>query len=349
MPLQELSTPGAVTDVEPAARKAWSALVSSMLDEAKAGRPQFFNPLKKDPGPKPARKVMRWRAFSRKLALQPAPLRWEKGEDRNKQEEYCEWVAMRDQDGAITRVIFTSEVPEYYRFLSLRARNVLVGLYKKHVSPNVKEADLFSGSQYNPTNDWNLRGAMHMIQGANTLGAAVTLVAQASVQRVGNDGLPLANANDLIACGIGADQDRNSDPLIVTDVNALARAKANISFADPVGLYIDRLRTVGWTTPDGSDPATFWKVTRGRKGSAVRAVFEVPPSKPFTIGDIRINGRPITSPSQIAEFVDVRVAGIAFGKNTTKPKPCGGGGLLAGTQPEVTLEDITRASGLTRG
>jgi hypothetical protein len=255
---------------------------------------------------------------------------------------------MCDQDGVITRVIFTSEVPEYYRFLSLRARNVLVALYKKHVSPNVKEADLFSGSQYDPNNVWNLRGAMHMIQRFNTLGAAVTLVAQASVQRVRN-GLPLANASDLIECGINADRDRNSDPLIVTDVNALARAKANISFADPVGLYIDRLRTVGWTTPDGSDPATFWRVTRGRKGSAVRAVFEVPPSKPFTIGDIEINDRPITSPSQIAEFVDVRVTGIAFGKNATKPKPCGGGGLLAGAEPEVTLEDITRAMALTRG
>jgi hypothetical protein len=284
MPLQSFSTPGAVTDLDPASRKAWSGLVSKMLDGAKRGHPQFFNPLTKDAGATPATKVMRWGAFSRKLARRPAPLRWELGEDRNAQEEYCEWVAIRDNAGKIKRVIFTTEVPEYYRFLALQARSVLVAIYKKHVSPNVKESDLFSGTQYNPTNRWNVLGAMHMMQGANTLGAAVTLVAQATDQRVRN-GLALSNASDLIDCGIGADPERNSDPLIVTDVNALPRTKANISFTDPIGFYVDRLRTVGWTTPDGSDPAKFWKVTAAA-GSAVRAVYEVPAAKKYTVSDL---------------------------------------------------------------
>jgi hypothetical protein len=173
-------------------------------------------------------------------------------------------------------------------------------------------------------------------------------VAESTVQRE-RTGIPVTNANDLIDCGIAADRKRNSDPLIVTDVNELARRKANISLSDPIGLYIDRLRTVGWTSPDGTDPAAFWRVTRGKTGFGLRAVYEVPTSKPFGIGEIQINGRQITSPSQIAEFVDVRVTGIAFGQSRAQPRQCGGGGLLAGGSFEVTLQDLTQAHGATRG
>jgi len=45
----------------------------------------------------------------------------------------------------------------------------------------------------------------------------------------------------------------------------------------------------------------------------------------------------------------VRVTGIAFGKNTTKPKPCSGGGLLGGADAVVTLDDLVRVPGATRG
>lgn len=350
MKLKTFSTPGEVDDVGVARRAEWSAIVQEMFKKQLRGHAQFFSPLGVELGPAPATRVMRWGAFPRKLATRPQPARWTLAEDRDAQEEYCEWVAVRDRQGRIVRVNFTSEPREYYRFLAKAAPDVLLKLYKKHVSKDVKLPDLFSGAKYDDANRWNRAGAMHMIQGFNTLEAAVTLVAQATVQRT-RGGTVLVNARDLIQCGIGADPDRNSDPLIVTDVNALARSKVKVTLADPVGLYIDRLRTGGWVAPDGTDPAKFWKVTRGTAATAVRATFEVPVTKGYTVGDIRINGVPITSPSQLAEFIDVRVVGLAAFKSTARPKPCAGGGGLAASAgaASLTLEDVSTGVKASRG
>jgi hypothetical protein len=187
---------------------------------------------------------------------------------------------------------------------------------------------------------------MHMVQGANTLGAAVLLVAQSTIVRAG-DGGPMTNANDLIRCGVNADPDRNSDPLIVGDVNTLARRGARITFDDPAGLYLDGLQTAGWETPrPGDDPNEFWRITRGDEEHALRAVYEVPADRGYTVSDIRINGRPITSASQIAEGVSVKVVGLAeqFDR-PVEPRGCADEGRAAGFDDELpSSEELMAAS-----
>lgn len=357
MALQAFTTPGGVTDMSDRGRRAWSRDVAKSLTDNATGNPaipndsprdQFFNPLGVELAADNTTKVMRWGAFPRKLARQPAPRRWQLAESRDAQEEYCEWVGVKDAQNRITRAIFTSEVPSYFHLLAADDPARLLDVYRRHVSPDVQRADLMSGTVYQERNRWNRTGAMHMVQGANTLGAAVLLVAQATIVRAGNGG-PMTNANDLIRCGVNADPDRNSDPLIVGDVNTLARTGARITFADPAGLYLDGLQTAGWETPDDADPNEFWTVTRGTEDLALRAVYEVPAAKGYTVSDIRINGRPITSASQIAEGVSVKVIGLAeqFGR-PVQPRGCQDEGRAAADDGELPTGEELIAAARTR-
>jgi hypothetical protein len=138
----------------------------------------------------------------------------------------------------------------------------------------------------------------------------------------------------------------NSDPLIVGDVNTLARAHADITLDDPVGLYIDSLQTTGWVTKDGSDPADYWQITRGTEDHALRAAYEVPEERGFTVSDVKINGVPITSPSQIAESIQVKAVGLAhrIGQNQEPPRPCGGG---VGRLESLTAESSEKLPSLS--
>jgi hypothetical protein len=354
MVLTAFSTPGRVDELSDRGHDRWSQDLGGLLDAEAAGntkvpndspRPQFFNPLAVELNADATRKVMRWGAFPRKLTRVPIPERWRQGEERGRQEEYCEWAGERDDEGKLTRASFTSEVPSYYHLLAADNPEKLRAVYRQHVSPDAELKDLISATgAYRERNRWNLHGAMHMIQTSNTLSAAVILVAQSTIVRQRDNAL-LTNASDLIDCGVNADPDRNSDPLIVGDVNTLARAHAAISLDDPLGLYIDNLQTDGWATPDGSDPADYWQITRGETDHAVRAVYAVPADKGFTISDITIHGTPITSPSQIAEFIQIKVVGVAheIGQHTEPPRGCADetdGGLESLTSPDTELPSI---------
>ncbi|MEU4040287.1 hypothetical protein [Streptomyces collinus] len=162
---------------------------------------------------------------------------------------------------------------------------------------------------------------MHLIQPNNTLGAEIELAAAATIRRVIN-GQELTTEQELIACSKYGAAERNSDPHIGAGVNALARQKADISLADPVGLYFDDLSTDGWETPDGSDPKSYWTYLRGDSEHRVRAVYEVPPDKAFSVGDITIGGRPIEFGAQIADFITIRLTGVAcrFDDSTAQPQ-----------------------------
>lgn len=364
-PLTSFATPGKVADLTAAGKKAWSTDVGRLVDAqvaALASTAQFFNPLGVTLAADATVKPMLWGAFPRKLARLPAPRRWIDGEVRQNQEEYCEWSAIRDDNGRIIRAIFTTELPEYWHRLAATAPKKLVALYQQLVDPDILPGELLTSTgAYKPDNRWNRLGAVHMVQRANTLNAAITLVAQATVVRTGTGGALLTNPNDLIRCGVNADPDRNSDPLIVGDVNTLARTGAQLTLTDPIGLYLDNLQTTGWTTPDGADPATFWTITRGnaKQGLGVRATYEVPANLGYTVSDITINGRPISSPSQIAEAVQVRVAGLAHRIGTSSPTkvPCraalapSGSGFesLSTSLTTASLDDLQTLTRSTRG
>jgi hypothetical protein len=315
MALTDFAPPGNASDLSSRGRRAWSKELDALFRRQVAAvggtDAQFFNPLSVDVDPDATIRVLRWGAFPRKLARLPAPNRWTLGEVRDRQEEYCEWVGVRDRQGRLIRAMFTTEVPTYYHLLAADDPDRLVEVYRDAIGPTVQRRDLVGPTGgYRERNAWNLAGAMHMVQVNNTLPAAVILASQSTVVKT-IDNLPVVNANDLIRCGVVADADRNSDPLIVGEVNAMARRGARISLADPVGLYLDRLRTEGWVAPDGADPATFWTVTRGDREHAVRAVYQVPDELGFTISDIRIDGVGISSPSQIAESLEVKLTGLA--------------------------------------
>ena len=122
------------------------------------------------------------------------------------QDEYCEWFVERRDDGGIARVWFTGEGPEYWEFLASGTApffdegdprrdltpgdpDLLLALYREHVSPAVELADLFwqhdvaafSGGgwvyyaragDYNALNRWTTtHGLMHLTHPANSLAA----------------------------------------------------------------------------------------------------------------------------------------------------------------------------------
>jgi hypothetical protein len=200
-----------------------------------------------------------------------------------------------------------------------------LALYRQHVSPTVRAEDLFTpNGRYIDRNRWNngtTTGAMHLIQPNNTLLAEIELAA-ATVQRQ-RDGQLLTTEQELITCSLYGEPTRNSDPHIGGEVNALARAGADVTLHNPVGLYIDGLSTAGWNTPDDADPQDFWQITRGAPGFAVRAVYEVT-GHDYLVGDITILARPIQFGGQIAEHITMRLTGTAhrFGQSTAQPRPC---------------------------
>jgi hypothetical protein len=162
---------------------------------------------------------------------------------------------------------------------------------------------------------------MHLVQPNNTLLAEIDILVRSTIVRQIN-GKILTGVRELIACGQYGDPDRNGDIHIGDQVNVLARKDAFVTIANPVALYIAGFAPAGgWTTPDGSDPKAFWKIVRGDEAHALRAVYEVPKEKGFTVGDITINGVPIAFGAQIVDFITIKVVGqvAGIGKNKVPP------------------------------
>ncbi|MER7153861.1 hypothetical protein [Streptomyces lydicus] len=335
--LSSYGPPGGLTDLTDFGRKAWDVFVSDNIDAAIKGpdpaevlndgpRSQFYNLTKTDTAPDAQTATVSWTAFPRLLKVNSTSdlQRWKKAEaSRKVQDEYCEWSVTRT-DGKITRATFTCEGPEYWDILAKTSPETVLRLYRRYISPDVQEGDLFVNGAYDRFNKWNsttTNGAMHLIQKNNTLAAEIELAAAATLRRV-IDGTELTAEQELIKCSRYGQAERNSDPHIGGSVNALARQKADISLADPVGLYFDGLSTEGWETPDGSDPQSYWSYERGDAEHPVRAVYEVPTDKGFTVGDITINGRALQFGAQIADFITIKLVAVAcrFGQSTTAPQ-----------------------------
>lgn len=333
--MERFDPPGFLDDLTDPQKEQWSEVVSGWLDRARAGRPdrndgpraQFFNPLTNPPADDQRVAVIAWNAFPRQVRSSSLSdrQRWRTADsDRNVQDEYCEWSVTRDPaTRKITRVTFTCEGPEYWQVLAVLNPDKVLELYQQFVSPAVRREDLFVNGEYNPLNRFNnstTRGAMHLIQPANTLGAEIELGAAATIRRAVN-GAEVTGAQELILCSRYGEPGRNSDPFIGEQVNALARQKADITINNPVGLYLHQFNPVGWTTPDGTDAREFWKFVRGSNDHFVRAVYEVPPGKGYVVGDIRIAGRPIEFGAQITDFITIKLEGLAtrIGQSTVVP------------------------------
>ena len=367
MKLPQFDPPGFLNELNASQKTLWSRWISRRVNESIAGRPdevandsprpQFYNPVDTDTAADVQTAVITWTAFPRNVLINTSSdqQRWRLADQtRDVQDEYCEWNVTRDpQTQKITRVTFTSEGPEYWEFLAAVNPNLLLKLYREHISPNVKRQHLFdSNGKYRRRNIWNnstINGAMHLIQAANTLAAEIELGAASTIVREIN-GVQLTGEQELIQCGRYGDPERNSDPTIGAQVNSLARAKADVTIANPVALYIDDLNTAGWTTPDGSDAKDYWKIVRGTKDHTLRAVFEVPANKGFTVSDIQIQGEPINFGSQITDFITIKIVGQAcrFGQSTAAPQTGCTQPLPQDEEAFDLLEDFDQTIGVSK-
>jgi phosphatidylserine/phosphatidylglycerophosphate/cardiolipin synthase-like enzyme len=323
--MNRFDPPGFVEDFTEEQKLTWSQTISDWIDTAQLGHPdrndgprtQFFNPLRNPAAADQKVAVIFWNAFPRKVksAALSDRQRWRQADaTRNVQDEYCEWSVMRDPvSQKITRVTFTCEGPEYWDALAEANPAQVLALYQEFISSQIQHADLFLNGQYNKYNRFNnstTAGAMHLIQGANSLTAEIELGAAATIRRT-HAGQELTGAQELIACARYGEAGRNSDPFIGEQINALARQGADITLNNPVGLYLHEFNPVGWSTPDQADAREFWKFVRGRDGYFVRAVFEVPAERGYAVGDITIAGKPLEFGAQIADFITIKLEGVA--------------------------------------
>ena len=323
-------------------------------------RAWLFDPIAAGGGPF-AEASISWTAFPKRIASEaPTPAKaWQRAdENRNNQEEYCEWEVVRDPAGGnkVKRVTFSCETQDYYGFLAERAPELLLELYRRHLSPNVQLADLVVNGEYQPQNRWNypqIAGArgilMHMGQVNNSFEAAVNLTAVASWPRVDGNRQPITGEQALIGCRPFGDARRHSDPHIGAEINALVRAGNEISFADPTGLYIDSIDQSDWETPDGSPPETWFRIVRGTPEFTLRVVFEAPAGSSELLGDVRIGGRPVQFGGQIAEKLRVRIRGIARPASAPAPRlTCGGSAASAGNEALIAARTTFLQSTPTR-
>jgi len=320
--------PADLSDLSDAGRSAWSAAVGTIFDRFLADHPQFYDPTRRDVPSGTFAASVPWPAFPARVARESTSEegRWRQAdEDRGEQDEYCEWSTEKRNDGKIVRVTFTTEVPEYWEHVAAQDPARLVELYRDLVSPDVRRDELFANDVYNPLNARNASSTTrlaHLTQDSNTLGAAVDLVARATVLRE-RAGRPVENQQELVVCSRLGNPFRQSDPQIAHAVNSQAAAGNEITLRDPVGLYIDAFDPTGLEAPDGADPASFWSIERGDAQHAVRARFEVPSERDYVVGDLKLAGRPVAFGAQLADLVRVRATVlVAPAEHTSARLPC---------------------------
>lgn len=253
------------------------------------------------------------------------------------QDEYNEWRVIRDQGNKIRKIIFTSEPPEYYQFLwddpyevgRQQTQELLLQLYRDRCGdPSVQLADLADvNGNYNWYNKWNNAYCVHMQQPNNTLGAQINIAARSSILRMRvSTGELIEDAQTLIKCAEFGAAARQSDPAIGFAVNLFARENRFVTLENPVGLYMTRLDTTGWSSPDGTNPQMFWKVIKGkddsdpRKAIIVRAEYAVPDDKSYTVSEIKIGGEAIRYGAQVAANLEIRL-GVLKSPPMSIPKP----------------------------
>lgn len=327
--LDRFSTPAGLGELDARGRAAWSDRVKAIYAAHAPGHPQFFNPTETDTPTDAPRAPVVWPAFPARLLPDATSEqeRWSRADGRRReQDEYCEWSVERDDAGKLTRVTFTTEVPEYWQLLAEHDPDQLVALYREFVAPDAQLDELFVDGRYQPANVYNgaTTGRLaHLIQASNNLDAAVALVAQATILRAHEDGTLVVAPKELVDCGRLGVSARRSDPRIAREVNAAAADGDEVSLADPAGLYLDGFLSAGLTTPDAGDAHDFWTIERGDAAHAVRARFEVPGERGFVVGDILDRGRPLAFGAQLADRVGVRATALVKpGAHVPRPEPC---------------------------
>ncbi len=306
--------PGRVRDLDEAGRDGWHRFLAFHTGQFAAVFAHYLDPSTLT-GDDATQHSIGWSAAPARLAGLPDVDRWRQADaSRDEQDEYCEWVVARDPDGRLRSVTFSTEVPDYWERVAEEDPALLLDLYHQQVSPDVVLDDLLDADgSYARRNRWNdvaTTGIAHLCQPTNTLLAAIQIAAESTIQRRRRDGTRVEDRQELVACGRLGDPRRNSDPQIADIINDAVQTGLGVTLADPVGLYLDGLQSAGLRTPDGADALEFWTPLRGEPGHVVRARFEVPPDRGYTLADITLFGVPLTFGAQVADKVRVRLDAV---------------------------------------
>jgi hypothetical protein len=288
------------------------------------------------------------------------------GQKYRPQDEYLEWVTRRDIEGNITEVIFTAEGPEYWDFISFDP-DLLLALYRELVSPQVRLEDLYfdrdvsymNGNQggtvsynrgdYNPYNAWNMLGAIHLTQPANTLGAEIQL-AKAATRLYGDSAIIVTEDPQLVTCGGYGGINRMSDPTIGSTVNSAVRSGSSVSLRDPIGLYIKGIDPNAFALKDGtpiSNINDYFVPIRPNPSNVVdmvvRARFRVPDGvlvdgRQAFVNDLLVDADPIQYGGQIADKITLRLFGLTAPGAPTQPlTPCSAKACPAPGNPDFII------------
>ena len=310
MALVGFSPPAFLDDAggDPEFRGRWHDIVSGLIAEATevSGRGAYLNPALTDV-PADRERAITWTGLSRPLLMEHRDDRdaaYAAAEDRAVQIEYLEWHVQR-AGGRISAVTFTCETPEYWRLLAELHPDIVLDLYRRLVSPEVKRRDLFAADgTYLPENPWNTtRGAVHFVMPINSMRDLLGVSQEREPSQHADDGydaLPYSRAT-------------GADARINFDLWAMSRQGHRIATANPPGLYMIGWDDSGWTKPDGRPVGDYWRIDRGSPGAALRVTYRVPESEGFLVGDIAIGGRPIRFGGQIAEHITMSAHVIAGG------------------------------------
>lgn len=318
------SAPAHLDEMSEHSMAAWDERLRGFFEVEGRDFPNFYTPLDVAAQQTPHR--VTWPAAPGRLlsTRMSEEQRWASADsDRTEQDEYCEWSVLRDHDGKIARVTFTTEVPDYFDVLLGSDESLLLELYGQ-MSGEIVALDALrkhDGNVFVRDSEFNNRTdgpIVHLTQASNNLRAAIILAAQATTLRE-VDGALLTHPQTLVLCGNLGDERRHSDPQIGAAVNALVARGEDVSLSNPLGLYIDEIVTSGFETPDGTDAQRFWTVERGSADHVLRAAFEVPSDFGYKVGDIKIVGRTIEFGAQLADRVHVRIE--ALSKNSTRSRP----------------------------
>jgi hypothetical protein len=335
--LERFTVPGALTDAVSVDQKkvddAWDRKVADLVSTAASRSRSLYDPTDEgeDTPPDALRQPVRWPAFPATLnaASNSPDQRAELADSsRDHQDEYCEWSVKRAGPGTkdpITRVTFTTELPEYFEVLHENDAEAALALYREHVDQNASPEQIAPGGAYDRNNVLNTQTTegkiMHLRSGPNNLFAAVTLASDATVVRF-RDGTQVTSPQDLVSCGDFGEPLRSSDPQIAAAINGLATLGDKITLEDPIGLYIDEIRPEGLDLPAGVTLEDCWKVERGTAEHAVRASFSLPEDA-GTLEEVRVRGAPVRFGAQLADLVRVRIVALSHSRGSVEPKTGG--------------------------
>jgi hypothetical protein len=346
---------------------AWHAFIASRFaaEQSGPGVSLFFS---ETASPATSAEIpVAWDAFPKfisRLFPNDAKKRWDRANELDtsevegpfrQQDEYCEWFAYRDSPaGPIRRIVFTAEAPEYWERLAVADFARVVQLYRQLVSPLVQPNELLAGGEYNPRNKWNTtHGVIHLTHGANTLGAEINLAARATVMRKDTLGARIVDTRKFACSSNFGDVDRSSDPSIGSAVNLTALPPAagssakSITLANPVGLYIDTLKSNVLTDMDGNPLTGWFTFVRGKPGRGLMAVLAPPDGATFGLDKVLVNGLALTHGGQVAEHIKM----VLYAKtaNLGQPTPalrsavahcCAPSGFDPGTLSQLNIDHV---------